>query len=114
MLLFYCNAAAREAIINEGTKYSQSIQPHFVDGYGYYSRWIEFTLTISNLTERDAGPYIFQVTSPRGYTQQQQIFVDLTPPDVVSHQLLRRQRGRNSRNKKKKRRQSSEIRPMRN
>jgi len=106
--------AAGEKIVNNGNKYSHSIQPHFVDRQGYFSRWIEFTLTIHNATRHDAGHYAFQVTSPSGHTQQQNIYIDLPPPEVAHHRL-RRQRQRRGRHRKEQQRQRKErVRQRRN
>jgi Natural killer cell receptor 2B4 len=93
--------ASSETTESSRRKYSQSILPHYVERYGYYSRWIDFTLKIHNVTQRDTGLYTFEITSPHGYVQEHHIYVDLpllvTNVDVKLRRMRHRQRRRRHR-----------------
>lgn len=83
-------------------RYGQSIVPHFSRGR-YYSRWIDFKLKIYNATKSDSGMYSFKVTSPRGTTRQQYIYVD------ISEKKRGKRKGRKNRKRQRGQRISNDV-----
>ena len=51
--------------------------PHFANGR-YFAKWIDFRLKIFNATTADSGIYTFRALSPKGYSEEQVIYVDIS------------------------------------